>query len=232
MLRSGVGLVCALALVGLIACEEDEEPSYVVGPGGPGPNTGANGGAGGSAPMGPPYSMYYPVPDGGYPACGVDRQSVTLTIDGVTYDLEIAEVRYDVCRDSRSLTLVGCDAVQGVCFSLLVTGGATSQIHRVHQEDGSAEWVEESTVLTTLALPDPVACATATGFTILLSSAAGGEPGEPDAAVAVDSVDGSADDGGASDASAGDAGARDASTAEEAPTLMLNLFVSENRCLI
>jgi hypothetical protein len=177
--------------------------------------------------MGPPYSMYYPVPDGGYPACGVDRQSVTLTMDGVTYDLEIAEVRYDVCRDSRSLTLVGCDTVQGVCFSLLVTGGATSQIHRVHQEDGSAEWVEESTVLTTLALPDPVPCATATGFTILLSSAADGAPSEPDAAGSVDSVDGSADDGGASDASAGDA-----SAAEGTPTLLLNLLVSEDRCLI
>jgi hypothetical protein len=43
----------------------------------------------------------------------------------------------------------------------------------------------------------------------------------------VDSVDGSADDGGASDASAGDA-----SAAEGTPTLLLNLLVSEDRCLI
>jgi hypothetical protein len=152
----------------------------------------------------------------------------TLTLDGVTYDLELSEVRYDVCQSSRSLTLVGCDVAQNVCFSLLVTGGATSQIHRVHLEDGGTEWVEESTVLTPLALPDPVPCQQAGSFAILLSSSVVAEPGESDAAVAVDPVGGSV-----GDADTLDAGAGDASTASNsAPELRLHLLVSENRCLI
>jgi hypothetical protein len=246
MLFSRVGLACSLLFACLIACEDDAEPSYVVGPG---PGNGAAGnGAGGNPSL---------VLDGGIPACGDESGFVTLTFEGTTYNLVPVEVDYSVCFGSGTLRLVGCDSVQDACFS--VQGpGPMSQIHRVHRENSG--WVEDDTTLFTLILSDPVQCEGLTS----LSTVPGADQGNLDAAVAnvdaavanldaavanldaavanVDAavastdaavVDASASGAGGVDTSAVDASAADASAADASasPELILNLLVSQNTCL-
>lgn len=208
-----LGLVCWAVLGCLIACEDDKAPSIFAVGGDPGPaaNSGGNNGGGGyDAAIGLTPSSYYAEPDGGFPVCSTAPASVTLMLEGVTYNIEPIETDYYICRD-RTLTLFGCDSAQEACFSLLLTEGAT-QVSRVHRADGGFDWVTESTTEIAVDLPEPVPCETAGGLLLIsLSHRVAG----------------------VTDASASDAGAADASAPDGAATqLTLDMLVSETRCLI